>query len=119
MSELFQEKYDPSMDEIALNAFREGKSKVAICCLLDISRETYYAWRDDKSHPFSKIAKKGEMLSQQFWEEIGKKGVVGEVDKFAGSSWQFTMKNRFRDDYSDAPPKDQKDTLIEKLLDKI
>lgn len=114
----WNEKYDPSMDEIALSGFREGKSIVGVCCALGISRETYYQWRDDKEHPFHRIAKQGEMLSQQFWEEIGLKGVVGQVDKFAGSSWQFTMKNRFRADYSDQQAKDPRDTLIDKLLAK-
>lgn len=112
----WNEKYDPSMDEIALNAFKEGESIVSVCCDLDISRETYYQWKNDKNHPFSKIAKKGERLSQKFWEGIGKQGVTGCIDKFAGSSWQFTMKNRFREDYSDIPPKDVRDTLIEQLL---
>lgn len=114
----WREKYDPSMDEIALNAFKAGKSITSICCMLDISRETYYQWRDDKEHPFYKVAKKGEMLSQQFWEEIGLNGIVGELDKFAGSSWQFVMKNRFRNDYADQQAKDSRDTLIDKLLAK-
>jgi hypothetical protein len=116
---LFEDKYEPWMDEVALNGFKNGDSITSVCCDLDISRETYYRWKDDKEHPFSRIAKKGEKLSQKWWENVGKDGVVGNLEKFAGSTWQFTMKNRFRDDYSEAAPKDSRDTLIEKLLDKV
>lgn len=115
----FKSKYDPSMDDKAMELFKAGKSIVGVCAELGISRETYYTWRDDPAHPFSDIAKEGEKMSQAWWEEKGQEAIFGGIDKFAGSSWQFVMKNRFRDDYSDAPPKDQKDTLIEKLLDKI
>lgn len=116
---LFEDKYEPWMNEAALDKFKDGKSITSVCCTLDISRETYYRWRDDKDHPFYPIAKKGECLSQQYWEDRGQEGVLGGIDKFAGSSWQFIMKNRFRDNYSDAAPKDARDTLIEKLLDKV
>lgn len=116
---LFEDKYEPWMNEAAINKFKDGKSITSVCCTLDISRETYYRWRDDKDHPFYPVAKKGEQLSQQYWEDRGQEGVLGALDKFAGSSWQFIMKNRFRDHYSDEKPKDSRDTLIEKLLDKV
>jgi hypothetical protein len=119
MGVIFNEKYEPWMDEVALEGFKAGKSITAICCTLDIARDTYYRWRDDKDHPFYQIAKKGEQISQAAWESIGMDGVVGNLEKFAGSTWQFTMKNRFREHYSDAAPKDLRDTLIEKLLDKV
>ncbi len=113
------EKYESWMSEAALEKFRDGKSVTSVCCTLDISRETYYQWRDDKNHPFYPVAKKGEHLSQQYWEDMGQQGVLGGIDKFAGSSWQFIMKNRFRDHYNDQSQKDTKDTLIEKLLEKM
>lgn len=116
---MFEDKYESWMDDVALSKFKEGDSITSVCCALDISRETFYRWRDDKGHPFSRIAKKGERLSQDHWEHIGKDGVVGNLEKFAGSSWQFIMKNRFREHYSDQQPKDTTTTLIEKLLEKL
>ncbi len=119
MGVIFNQKYEPWMDEVALEKFRAGKSITSVCCALDISRDTYYRWRDDKDHPFYHVAQKGEQISQDRWEDIGMDGVVGNLEKFAGSTWQFTMKNRFREHYSDEKPKDARDTLIEKLLDKV
>lgn len=119
MGARFNEKYEPWMNDAALEKFKQGKSVTSVCCTLEISRETYYQWRDDKDHPFYPVAKRGEQYSQQYWEDKGQEGTLGEIEKFAGSSWQFIMKNRFRDSYSDQAPKDARDTLIEKLLDKV
>jgi hypothetical protein len=109
------EKFEPWMIETAQTAFSEGESITSVCADLNISRETYYRWRDDKSHPFSAAAKQGERQSQKYWEGIGKDGIIGGLDKFAGSSWMFVMKNRFRDSYNEQQ-KDEKNTAVEMLL---
>lgn len=113
-----EEKYEPWMDEAALSAFEEGDSITAVCYKLDISRETYYRWKDDASHPFSRVAKRGEQASQLWWEGIGKDGITGCLDKFAGSTYQFVMKNRFREHYSDQQ-KPENNTAVEMLLNML
>ncbi len=121
MGALFNAKYETWMNERALEKFSEGKSITAVCNALGICRETYANWRDNKDHPFYLVAKHGEQISQEHWEDIGKDGIVGNLEKFAGSSWQFIMKNRFRESYVDAPKEDNsaQNTLIEKLLEKL
>lgn len=113
------DKFEPCMIDKALKLYEQGKSITAICYHLGISRETYYQWRADKDHPLNETISKGEKASQAYWEQLGHEGISGEIPKFAGSSWQFVMKNRFRDDYSDTAPQDHTNTLIEKLLDKL
>lgn len=117
----FVEKYTPCMDEVAINSFNQGRSITAVCCELGISRETYYRWKDDVDHPFSKVAKLGEMLSQSFLEEKGLAGTFGDLERFAGSTWQFIMKNRFRESYQADNNQDKtvNETLLEKLLEKL
>lgn len=117
----FNSKYEPWMNETAMKLFEQGKSVVAVCAALRIVKDTYYNWKRDPEHPFYPIASQGEILSQAYWEERGESGIFGEIDKFAGSSWQFVMKNRFRDSYQ-ADNKDEKpvsETLLEKLLEKL
>lgn len=104
------------MIEKARALFADGESITSVCCDLDITRQTYYNWRDDSEHPFSVIAKKGELLSQQFWERLGKHGIAGNIDKFGGSSWQFVMKNRFREHYADQQKEKEGNTAVEMLL---
>lgn len=115
MAALFTEKYEPWMNEKALELFREGDSITSVCCDLGIHRDTYYSWRDNKDHPFYEVAKVGESLSQQFWERAGRNGTLGGIDKFAGSSWQFIMKNRFREHYADTKPAENQ-SAVELLL---
>lgn len=109
-------KFEPWMIEKARALFADGESITSVCCDLDITRQTYYNWRDDSEHPFSVIAKKGELLSQQFWERLGKHGIAGNIDKFGGSSWQFVMKNRFREHYADQQKEKEGNTAVEMLL---
>ncbi len=112
----FNNKYEPWMNDKALSLFSEGDSISSVCCDLGINRDTYYEWRDNKEHPFYEVAKHGELLSQQFWERAGKNGTLGAIDKFAGSSWQFIMKNRFREHYSDQQKEKEGNTAVEMLL---
>ena len=112
----FNDKYEPWMNDVALAKFSQGKSVTAVCNALNIVRDTYYNWKNDKEHPFYPVASKGEQLSHEFWEDIGVNGITGELDKFAGSSWQFVMKNRFREHYSDQQKEKEGNTAVEMLL---
>ncbi len=109
-------KYEPWMNDKALQLFKEGESITSVCCDLGIHRDTYYEWRENKEHPFYNVAKVGEQLSQQFWERAGRSGILGETERFAGSSWQFIMKNRFREHYSDQQKEKEGNTAVEMLL---
>lgn len=113
-------KYNDTYGPRLLALSREGKSITQVCCDLEISRETYYRWRKEHSE-FNEVASLGEQLSQSWWEEKGKDAIFSENPdlKFAASSWQFVLKNRFRDSYSDQAPKDSKDSLIEQLINKL
>jgi hypothetical protein len=92
--------YDPKHCETAVRVLSEGKSLAAVCVELDICRATLYNWRD--AHPEFKMAlDKGLQHAQLKLEELGMKGMSGEIKSFAGSPWVFTMKNRFRSDYAD------------------
>ena len=110
------EKYEPWMEEKARELFGRGKSITYVCAELDISRETYYRWRDDKEHAFYTIARKGELLSQKHWEDIGESGITGELEKFSGTPWMFIMKNRFREHYADQQKEKEGGTAVEMLL---
>lgn len=112
----FVDKHESWMNEKAHDLFKRGKSISYVCAELDISRETFYRWKDDKDHAFSPIARKGELLSQKHWEDIGECGITGELEKFSGSPWMFVMKNRFREHYSDQQKEKEGNTAVEMLL---
>lgn len=112
-------KYKPEFCEIAEKVLANGESLAAICAEIRITRSTLYEWRDN--HPeFNEAIQIGLQMAQRDWERIGRDGVLGNLEKFAGSPWIFTMKNRFRDDYQeDKQDKTVSDTIVEKLLDRL
>lgn len=110
--------YKPEYCEIAIRVLSDGESLAAVCCELDISRPTLYTWRETFPE-FDEAIAKGLQKSQRDWERLGKQGIEGEIKNFQGSSWMFTMKNRFRADYAEDKKDDAKDTVIEKLLEKL
>ena len=118
MAERWNNPYSPDMCAKAYELFTVGASIVKVCVKLGIVKDTYYRWK--KEHPeFGEMAEAGEQASQAYWEDKGEAGIDGEIDKFAGSSWQFVMKNRFRADYRDEQAVQTNNTLIEKLLEKL
>jgi hypothetical protein len=110
-------KYKPELCSKALEVLKNGESLAAVCCELDITRETLRLWRDE--HPeFREAIDRGLQHAQRHWELIGKDGVVGNYEKFNGAPWIFTMKNRFRADYADdkEDKKDDDKTVLEKII---
>jgi len=86
-----------------LDAYKEGQSDIAAIVTLDLTKETFYklvrADREslgDIEQDFVDSIKKGRTLSQQWWEEIGRKGTVGAIDSFNNGAFVFNMKNRFK-----------------------
>jgi DNA-binding XRE family transcriptional regulator len=94
-------KYDPDkMIPAVLEVGASGGSKAEMAVAIDVSRETLYQWMREKPD-FSDAIKKAELLSQVWWEKLGKKGAYGEVNNFNATSFIFNMKNRFREDWRD------------------
>lgn len=85
-------KYRPEMCERVTRYMAEGASKEAAAGHLQITKDTLYRWI--AKHPkFSDAVKLGESLSRAWWEELGRKAAMGQVDGFAATPWVFCMKN--------------------------
>jgi DNA-binding XRE family transcriptional regulator len=94
-------KYDPdTMIPKILEVGENGGSKAEMAVAIDVSRETLYQWAKEKPE-FSDAIKKAELLSQVWWEKLGKMGARGGVNNFNATSFIFNMKNRFREDWRD------------------
>tara|TARA_R110000868_G_scaffold161317_2_gene391530 strand:+ start:1113 stop:1472 length:360 start_codon:yes stop_codon:yes gene_type:complete len=111
--------YDPKYCPIAVEVLSRGKSLAAVCVACGVCRATLYNWRD--THPdFKDALNFGVQNAQALWEDRGERGIEGEIKNFAGSTYMFTMKNRFRDDYNeDKEAKSASDSFVEKLIDKL
>lgn len=107
------------MCAIAEQVLANGESLSAICAELEITRTTLYDWRN--THPeFKEAIERGLQKAQRLWEKMGQDGIKGHYEKFNAAPWIFTMKNRFRDDYSeDKETKNDMKAIFLALVDKL
>lgn len=91
-------KYDPAMCDKVIELMAQGASKVEVCAELEICEETLYDWCREESprfhKEFSESIKKGEKLSQAWWERNGRINL--ENSQFNYTGWYMNMKNRFK-----------------------
>jgi hypothetical protein len=95
-------KYYKEMCNKLPDMFKNGESVVEVCVNLEIHIDTFYDWI--KKYPkFSDAYKRGRMLSQAWWEKLGRGAAAG----LAGGHpayFIFQMKNRFRKNLSETHP---------------
>ena len=84
--------------ETVLSLMKEGASKVEVMAELDISNNVFYKYvKEDKD--FDDTIKKGETLSQGWWEKQGRINL--DSKSFNHVLWYMNMKNRFRESWND------------------
>jgi len=86
-------KYKPEMCETVIELMREGASQEEVIGSLDISKDTYYRWREEHEE-FSDAIKRGVRLSQTWWERQGRISLKDREFNYTG--WYMNMKNRFK-----------------------
>jgi hypothetical protein len=111
--------YNESMCEEVRQLLTAGKSIARVATNLGVCRDTIYQWRD--KHPeFARALSRGKDASQAYWEDRGEDGTFGDCKNFSATSWIFTMKNRFREDYAEDKDKNAGNaSLVEQILGKL
>lgn len=98
-------KYKASMCDTVVELMREGGSKAEVCAALDISPETMNQWcktdGDYFNQEFSEAIKRGEQLSQGWWERKAREAAVGINTDANATMMIFNLKNRFPDAWRD------------------
>ena len=90
----YTKKYDDAIAEKLPAMFENGESVVEVCVQLGINRDTFYDWCK-KHKKFNKAYEQGKLLSQAWWEKLGRAGSLG-TQKINPATWIFNMKNRFK-----------------------
>ena len=85
-------KYKPEMCKTVLELMKEGASQDEVIGNLDISKDTYYRWKEENKE-FSDSIKRGVRLSQAWWEKQGRISLRDRDFNYTG--WYMNMKNRF------------------------
>ena len=80
---------------IIIELMEKGASKVEVCAELGICTDTLYEWcKDSDKKEFSDTIKRGEDLSNAWWERNGRVNLHSTT--FNSSLWYMNMKNRFK-----------------------
>ena len=91
-------KYQDDFCQTAIDLMQQGASRTEVCAELDICYDTLLDWINKESPrfkpEFSESLKKGQQLSQSWWEKQGRINL--ENGKFNYTGWFMNMKNRFR-----------------------
>jgi transposase len=86
-------KYKAAMCDVVIELMREGASQDEVIGHLDISRETFYRWKEENEE-FSDSIKRGRSLSLTWWERQGRLSLKDREFNYTG--WYMNMKNRFK-----------------------
>ena len=86
-------KYRSEMCTILEEMMREGASQIEVMAEIDITEDTFYRWKKENEE-FSESVARGKLLSQAWWERIGRVNL--ENTKFNYRGWYMNMKNRFQ-----------------------
>lgn len=102
-------KYQDHYPSEIVRMGQEGKSQTQMAAALNVDRHTIADWAKDPKKPeFVQAMKLALTCAEGYWENIGQQGTKGILPKFNPSSWIYTMKCRFRDNW-----KDQTDSKID------
>lgn len=93
-------KYDPRFCEVAIKQGRLGRSRVAISCVIGISRENLADW-EDRYPEFRHAMDEAMRLSQLWWEQAGQDGLTAGAGAFNAAVWSRSMAARFPRDWRD------------------
>lgn len=95
-----KEWLDKGWQDTVIELMTEGGSKAEVIAILNISNDLHYRWMSDEEE-YSETIKKGEVLSQGWWEKHARNAATG-VNKDANATMMiFNLKNRFPNDWRD------------------
>lgn len=85
--------YKPEYCQLLIDHMSQGLSYECFGSVVNVSKSTVDKWL--KHQEFSDARHKAQAHYRKYWEELGKKGVNGEIKNFNAVAWIFNMKNRF------------------------
>lgn len=73
--------------------FKNGESLAEVCAKLMVAKNSFYK-ACDISDDFAEAYEMGLLLSEAWWQKLGRAGSAGQV-KIQPLTWKFNMQNKF------------------------
>jgi hypothetical protein len=86
--------YRPEYCQKILEVMGEGKSFKSFAAEIGVSSSACQEWANKYSE-FRDSKTKAQDLYFKYWEDMGRRGSLGEIKNFNAAAWIFNMKNRF------------------------
>lgn len=92
-------RFDTSFCDKIIQIAAQGGHIPAMMQAIDISsKATWYKWQKDYPE-FKEAVEAAELTSQAFYEQIGLKGILGEISNFNATTYALIMNNKFSSEY--------------------
>lgn len=88
-------KYNVEYGDKVVELMTDGKSIVAVCKELQISRDTFYRWCREHD-AFKDKVQEGLTYSEAWWEELGLHGMMGKINKFNPTMYIHRVNSQFK-----------------------
>lgn len=98
-----QPKYKQEYCDIIVKAAAEGKHIPGMMMSIGVrSKDTWYRWQ--REYPeFKEAVEYADIVSQATHEDIGIKGMTGQIPGFNSTTYALVMNNKFGGDYKRNP----------------
>lgn len=95
----YKTKYSPEMCDQIIQIAMEGGGVAKMCSVIGIkSRDTFYRWLEEYPE-FGEAYKTAKTENLALMEDIGLKGMMGQIKNFNFSLWAMMMNNRHHEEY--------------------
>jgi len=91
---------DSSWQDTIIGMMTNGQSKQEVKAVLNICNALHTRWMKDEPE-YAETIKRGEELSQAWWEDQIRKAAIGETKGANATLFIFNMKNKFPNDWRD------------------
>jgi hypothetical protein len=99
------EEFEPWMAEALMEVGYRGGTRAEMILATGLPKSLFNALLQKGGakycEQFYVAYERAMMLSQVVWENIGKEASAGKIARHAAGTFQFMMKNNFREDYQD------------------
>lgn len=108
-------KYKPEYCQMLIDHMSEGYSFESFGGIIEVDETTLYEWV--KVHQeFSHSKSIGTQKCMNWWEQVGRKGMMNEIPFFNDRIWRLNMINRFRSKWSDGTKNENNDKVKTEII---